>query len=96
MQQSTHEFPSPPRSSPLDFQRCQPQSGAPGLTVCSISAGCAIDLTALGIVSGKRCWVLLVDGLVVAADGNLLDALSIATKVRYPPHPRLSFGSLLN
>lgn len=42
--------------------------------------GCAIDLTALKIVSGKRCWVLLLDGLVLSADGNLLDALSIATK----------------
>jgi len=42
--------------------------------------GCAIDLTALSIVPGKRCWSLLVDGLVVSADGNLLDALSIATK----------------
>ena len=43
--------------------------------------GCAIDLAALKIVSGKRCWVLFVDGLVLSADGNLLNALSIAVKV---------------
>ena len=44
-------------------------------------AGSAIDLSALKIVSGKRCWVLQVDGLVLSADGNLLGALSMATKV---------------
>lgn len=44
-------------------------------------AGSALDLAALKIVSGKRCWVLQVDGLVLSADGNLLGALSMATKV---------------
>ena len=48
-------------------------------------AGCAIDLAALKIVSGKRCWVLFVDGLVLSADGNLLSALSIAVKVDSRP-----------
>ena len=45
-------------------------------------AGSALDLSALKIVSGKRCWVLQIDGLVLSADGNLLGALSIATKVK--------------
>ena len=49
--------------------------------------GCAIDLAALKIVSGKRCWVLFVDGLVLSADGNLLSALSIAVKVDSPKCP---------
>lgn len=43
-------------------------------------AGCAIDLEALKIVPGKRCWVLTLDGLVLSSDGNLLTALSIAAK----------------
>lgn len=51
----------------------------------AVLTGCAIDLTALKIVSGKRCWVLLLDGLVLSDDGNLLDALSIATKVSCEP-----------
>lgn len=49
-------------------------------------AGAAIDLEALKIIPGKRCWVLTVSGLVLAADGSLIDALSIAAKVTYPPH----------
>ena len=65
----------------MAFQPRHLLSGAHNLTGCGFFSGCAIDLNALGIVSGKRGWVLLVDGLVVAADGNLLDALSIATKV---------------
>jgi len=51
----------------------------------AVLTGCAIDLTALKIVSGKRCWVLQLDGLVLSDDGNLLDALSIATKVSCKP-----------
>ncbi|KAK9906890.1 hypothetical protein WJX75_009799 [Coccomyxa subellipsoidea] len=41
--------------------------------------GC-VDLRALSIVSGRRCWILCIDALVLAADGSLLDALSITAK----------------
>ena len=40
-----------------------------------------MDLRALSIVSGRRCWILCMDALVLAADGSILDALSIAAKV---------------
>lgn len=43
-------------------------------------AGAAVDLQALSIVAGSRCWKLHVDALVINADGSLLDAVSIATK----------------
>jgi len=43
-------------------------------------AGAAIDLSCLRILDGKVCWVLYIDGLVISADGNLLDVLSIAIK----------------
>ena len=42
--------------------------------------GCALDMSALGIQRGKSCWILQVDGLVLADDGNVLDALSMATR----------------
>ena len=44
-------------------------------------AGGALDLAELCIVAGKTCWVIFVDGLVLNADGSVIDALSIATKV---------------
>jgi hypothetical protein len=49
--------------------------------------GCAgrgggVDLSALCIVSGKTCWVLYVDALLLNVGGNLHDALSVAAKVR--------------
>lgn len=34
-------------------------------------------------MGGKICWDLYIDGLVVSADGNLLDALGAAIKVIY-------------
>ena len=46
-----------------------------------LRAGACIDLGALCIMAGKSCWVLCVDALVLSADGGLVDALSIATKV---------------
>ena len=46
-----------------------------------LRAGACVDLGALCIVAGKSCWVLCVDALVLSADGGVLDALSIATKV---------------
>lgn len=50
-----------------------------------LSVGCALDLEKLIIISGKRCWVLSVDALVISMDGNVLGALSIATKVLLLP-----------
>ncbi|KAK9807210.1 hypothetical protein WJX73_009206 [Symbiochloris irregularis] len=46
----------------------------------SASMGGSLDLKALCIISGSRCWHVHVDGLVINADGSLLDALSIATR----------------
>ncbi|XP_019190996.1 PREDICTED: exosome complex component RRP42 [Ipomoea nil] len=43
-------------------------------------AGAAIDLSSLSVVQGKVCWDLYIDGLVVSADGNILDALGAAIK----------------
>ncbi|PRW60343.1 exosome complex component RRP42 [Chlorella sorokiniana] len=39
-----------------------------------------VDLSALSIVSGKTCWVLYVDALLLNIGGNLHDALSVAAK----------------
>ena len=44
--------------------------------------GAALDLRALKIISGQRCWHVYVDALVINADGNLFDAVSIAAKVQ--------------
>jgi exosome complex component RRP42 len=41
-----------------------------------------VDLSALSIVSGKTCWVVYVDALLLNIGGNLHDAVSIAAKVR--------------
>ncbi|OVA20159.1 Exoribonuclease [Macleaya cordata] len=43
-------------------------------------AGAGIDLSSLIVVEGKICWDLYIDGLVVSADGNLLDVLGAAIK----------------
>ncbi len=40
-----------------------------------------MDLSTLSIVSGKTCWVLYVDALLLNIGGNLHDALSVAAKV---------------
>ena len=37
-----------------------------------------MDLRALSIITGKSCWNLYVDALVLNDDGNVLDALSLA------------------
>ncbi|DBA92888.1 hypothetical protein WJX77_008146 [Trebouxia sp. C0004] len=42
--------------------------------------GGGLDLTALCVTSGKICWLLYVDALVLNMDGNVSDALSIATR----------------
>ncbi|KAI7838664.1 hypothetical protein COHA_007467 [Chlorella ohadii] len=39
-----------------------------------------VDLSTLSIVSGKTCWVLYVDALLLNIGGNLHDALSVAAK----------------
>ncbi|PSC67545.1 exosome complex component RRP42 [Micractinium conductrix] len=39
-----------------------------------------LDLSALCIVSGKTCWVLYLDALLLNIGGNLHDALSVAAK----------------
>ena len=44
--------------------------------------GAGIDLSSLVILEGKVCWDLYIDGLVVSSDGNLLDALAAAIKVK--------------
>lgn len=50
-----------------------------------------MDLQSLCVLPGKSCWVLHIDGLVLNADGSVLDALSLATKVNLslmcPPPP---------
>ena len=44
-------------------------------------AGAAFPPSSLGIIPGRTCWVLYVDAVVLAADGAVLDALALATKV---------------
>ncbi|KAK9098985.1 hypothetical protein Syun_026030 [Stephania yunnanensis] len=39
-----------------------------------------IDLLSLNVMEGKICWDLYIEGLVINADGNLLDALGVAIK----------------
>lgn len=56
------------------YAPCSPLLWGPTL------AGGGLDLTQLSIVSGKTCWVLYVDALVLNMDGNVLDALSLAAK----------------
>lgn len=48
---------------------------------CFLPVGNGLDLTALCVTSGKICWMLYVDALVLNMDGNILDALSIASRV---------------
>jgi exosome complex component RRP42 len=43
-------------------------------------AAAPLDLSALRIVAGKTCWVLYVDALVLAMDGAVADAVSVAVK----------------
>lgn len=51
-------------------------------------AGSGLDLTQLCVTTGKICWLLYVDALVLNMNGNVLDALSIAARVgRHIPTP---------
>ena len=43
--------------------------------------GGGLDLTSLCITTGKICWLIFVDALVLNIDGNVTDALSMATRV---------------
>lgn len=51
-------------------------SAAPAAAV----SGGGLDLKSLCLVPGKTCWVVFVDALVLNDGGNVLDALSIATR----------------
>lgn len=53
----------------------------PFIQLLLLPAGSGLDLTALCVTSGKICWLLYVDALVLNMDGNVLDALSIASRV---------------
>ncbi|KAK9094638.1 hypothetical protein Scep_026107 [Stephania cephalantha] len=44
-----------------------------------------IDLLSLNVMEGKICWDLYIEGLVINANGNLLDALGTAIKVAIVP-----------
>jgi len=44
-------------------------------------AGPGLDLTKLAIISGKQCWVVYVDVLLLAVAGPVLDTVSLAVKV---------------
>lgn len=46
----------------------------------SLSLPSVLDLNSLSLIKGKQCWVIYVDALVLDSTGNLLDALSIATR----------------
>ena len=40
----------------------------------------AFDLRSLSVVSGKACWVVYVDAIVLNEGGNVLGALSLAAR----------------
>eukprot|EP00124_Ichthyophonus_hoferi_P005030 Ihof_evm2s646 gene=Ihof_evmTU2s646 len=40
--------------------------------------GSAIDLKSLNVITGRQCWVLYVDAVVLVNGGNLFDAISLA------------------
>ncbi|CAK0752194.1 hypothetical protein CVIRNUC_002127 [Coccomyxa viridis] len=42
--------------------------------------GSPLDLRALCILSGRTCWVLCIDALVLSMDGSLIDALGVAIR----------------
>ena len=46
--------------------------------VCLQAVGYGVDLKMLNIITGKSCWNLYIDALVLNDDGNVLDALSLA------------------
>ena len=48
----------------------------------SMNPGVGLDLTTLCIAKGKKCWQLYIDCVVLNDDGNALDALAAAVRVR--------------
>ena len=55
-----------------------------GCKICSVlCAGPGLDLTKLVIISGKQCWVVYVDVVLLAVEANVVDTVSLAVKVRY-------------
>ncbi len=44
-------------------------------------SGPGLDLTKLVIISGKQCWVVYVDVLLLAIEANVVDTVSLAVKV---------------
>jgi exosome complex RNA-binding protein Rrp42 (RNase PH superfamily) len=48
--------------------------------LCLLPAGGSLDLQSLCVLPGKTCWVVYVDALLLNDGGNVLDALSIATR----------------
>lgn len=46
------------------------------------TTGAALDLSQLCVKEGRKCWALYLDALLLSRDGNVLDACSIAFKVR--------------
>lgn len=85
-----------PQLRAVGKRRClgPPPSGAPShhnvgthlfvrcLVVSAPGRGGGLDLSTLSIVSGKTCWVVYVDLLLLNIGGNLHDAASVAAKVR--------------
>lgn len=62
-------------------QHTNPSSVSHMFHLLLLPAGSGLDLTSLCVTSGKICWLLYVDALVLNIDGNVLDALSIASRV---------------
>ena len=56
-----------------------------GNSVCLPVVGSTLDLRALSVVTGKTCWVLCIDALLLSINGSVLDALSIAVRVLLCP-----------
>ena len=52
-----------------------------------------MDLSQLCVKEGRKCWALYLDALLLSRDGNVLDACSIAFKVRGIDHHQ-SFGAI--
>jgi len=46
----------------------------------SVTSESPIDLSSLCILSGKSCWVLYVDALILDLDGSVIDAISMACR----------------
>ena len=46
----------------------------------SVASESPIDLSSLCILSGKSCWVLYVDALILDLDGSVIDAISMACR----------------